>query len=191
MLLRVSSIVAGLMLLAACASAPKGVADGPSHLALCDGISVSNAPATDAYRRVVGYTPFARIRGKLIARTPVEGCLSSAFGPRRGGAGAFHEGVDLYTGSPAPVAAAGDGLVRLSASLRGYGRTIEIDHGDGVVTRYAHLSRAAVRTGAKVRAGELIGETGRTGNATAVHLHYEILVDGRPLDPLRVDGRGV
>ena len=70
---------------------------------------------------------------------------------------------------------------------RGYGLVIEIAHANGVITRYAHLSSVApeLREGERVSAGQPIARTGRTGNATAVHLHYEILVDGRPLDPVR------
>lgn len=174
--------------LTACASTPKGgalsIGGAPT---LCAG-KVSNAPKTDSHGRVAGFSPLADVRGVTLARAPVDACISSGFGPRNGGAGSFHNGVDLYTGSPSPVAAAGDGVVQSAGKLSGYGSTILIRHENGVETRYAHLSSFAsgVRKGARVRRGEIIGRTGRTGNATAVHLHFEVLVDGRAVNPLTV-----
>ena len=178
------------LLLSACATTPSRPPGEPwsaPALDLCPGVAVSNAPATDAYRRVVAYTPFTAVRNIVLARAPVAGCVSSAYGPRSGGAGSFHEGLDLFTGSPRVFVAGGDGRVVLAGDRRGYGLTVEIDHGRGVSTLYAHLSDLApgVREGARLAAGAPVGRTGRSGNATAVHLHYEILVDGRPIDPLR------
>jgi murein DD-endopeptidase MepM/ murein hydrolase activator NlpD len=189
---RPASLFAALAMLASCATAPEPRrGNGPfslNELSLCGGVSVSNAPAADGYRRIISYTPYLSLRGVALARAPVNGCVSSGFGPRRGGAGAVHEGLDLFTGSPRPVYAGGGGRVVAAGDQRGYGLTIEIDHGAGVATRYAHLSAIApgMRPGARLYAGDEIGRTGKSGNATAVHLHYEILVDGEPLDPLRV-----
>ena len=182
--------------LAGCATTPtnpnSSASAGASRLALCPGVFISNAPAADTTRQIIAFTPQTRVRGRQLLRAPVRGCVSSGFGPRRGGAGAFHEGLDLFTREPRAISAAGDGVILRAASLRGYGRTIDIDHGNGVVSRYAHLSRfsRAIRTGARVNGGAIIGETGRSGNATAVHLHYEILVDGAPIDPLRAEFSG-
>lgn len=178
-------------LLSACATAPTRPAGEPwsvPALVLCAGVNVSNPPATDAYRRVLAYTPFTAVRNIVLARAPVDGCVSSAFGPRRGGAGAFHDGLDLFTGSPRVVVAGGDGRIVSAGNRRGYGLTVEIDHGRGVSTRYAHLSDLApgVREGARISGGASIGRSGRSGNATAVHLHYEVRIDGRPIDPLRI-----
>ncbi len=176
--------------LGACATAPPrqpGVPWSAGALELCAGVSVSNAPAADGARRILAYTPFTSVRGIFLARAPVAGCLSSAFGPRSGGAGAFHEGLDLFTGAPRAVVAGGDGEVTVAGDRRGYGLTVVIAHGRGVSTLYAHLSDLApgIREGAFVGAGGAIGRTGRSGNATAVHLHYEILIEGQPFDPLR------
>lgn len=148
---------------------------------------VSNAPPVGSQGEIIAYSPLTVIRGVMLARAPVDACLSSAFGPRSAGAGPFHGGLDLYTGSPRPVLAAGDGRVESILQQRGYGLVILIDHRNGVSTRYAHLSAIApdIRPGAHVLAGEEIARTGRTGNATAVHLHYEILVNGRAVDPLK------
>lgn len=175
--------------LGACATAPARLSGEPwSALALdlCAGVAVSNAPATDDYRRIIAYTPFTALRDIVLARAPVDGCVSSAFGPRQGGAGAFHEGLDLFTGTPRLVVAGGDGRIAFAGKRSGYGLTVEIDHSRGIKTLYAHLSELApgVRDGARVAGGGALGRTGRSGNATAIHLHYEILSDGRPVDPL-------
>lgn len=142
----------------------------------------------DGARRIINYQPQTYVRGQALYRAPVAACVSSGFGPRKGGASSFHKGVDLYTRGPTPVYAGGDGVIAAVATMSGYGRTIIIRHRKGVETRYAHLSEYAsgLRAGARVRRGDFIGRTGRTGNATAVHLHYEVLVDGRRHNPLTV-----
>lgn len=182
------AISIALASMAACATAPKPAVTAASPaLELC-ATAVSNAPPTDPRGRIVGFTPFVEIRGLTLARAPVDGCLSSGFGPRPGGAQNFHNGVDLYTGAPTIVWSAADGVVVAAESLRGYGLTVLIRHGRGVETRYAHLSELAggVRPGARMRAGQSIGRTGKSGNATAIHLHYEILIDGRAVNPITV-----
>jgi murein DD-endopeptidase MepM/ murein hydrolase activator NlpD len=159
-------------------------------LRVCPGMQVSNAPVADSNLMLVGYQPYSRVGRVKLARAPVVSCVSSGFGPRSGGASSFHRGVDLYTRGPAPVYAGGDGVVTAATSMRGYGNVIFIRHGDGVETRYAHLSEFApgLRPGVRVRSGDYIGRTGRTGNATAVHLHYEVLIDGRRQNPLTIGG---
>ena len=189
---RIAPLVAA-MIVAGCATAPSRHGGAPysaSALKLCPGVMISNAPAATGTREILSYTPFAVVRGVRLARAPVEACVSSAYGPRASGAGSFHEGLDLYTGDPSTVYAGAGGRIKQAGTQRGYGLTIEIDHGAGVTTRYAHLSSLApqMRAGAAVSGGQPIGRTGRSGNATAVHLHYEILIDGRPKDPLKVSG---
>lgn len=144
----------------------------------------------DNARRIVNYRPEAYIRGEAIYRAPVSSCVSSGFGPRQGGASGFHHGVDLYTRAPSPIYAGGDGVVKAVTQMRGYGNTVIIRHRNGVETRYGHLSAFApgLKPGKRVRRGDYIGRTGRTGNATAVHLHYEVLVDGKRHNPLTVGG---
>lgn len=190
-MVRAAAVLIVFGLLGACASAPSSHKAGPrafSSLALCDGVVISNAPAADNSRRIANYDPQANVKGAVLWRAPVNACVSSGFGPRRGGAGSFHHGVDLYTGKPAAIYAGGDGVVEAMGSIRGYGKTILISHGRGVKTRYAHLSSYApgVKRGTRIAMGEMIGRTGATGNATAVHLHYEVLVDGRRHNPLTV-----
>lgn len=190
---RKAAALAMALALAACATAPKGGGAAPfsmHDLRLCPGMKVSNAPAARSNGVIDGYSPITVLRGVMVARAPVEACLSSAFGPRSGGAGSFHDGLDLYTGESRPVLAGGDGRIDAITRQRGYGLVILIDHGNGLATRYAHLSSVApdLRVGSRVSAGQKIAQTGRSGNATAVHLHYEILVDRKPQDPLRVGG---
>lgn len=189
--IRLAAAGACCALAGACATAPRqagGDFRSFSSLELCPGVVISNAPAADHTRRIANYGHQTMVNGRALLRAPVEACVSSGFGPRRGGAGSFHHGVDLYTGSPAPVYAGGDGVVEAVDSLRGYGRTVLVDHGHGVKTRYAHLSGYApgLKPGARVRLGQAIGRTGDTGNATAVHLHYEIIVNGKHRNPLTI-----
>lgn len=187
--MRILVLSATTLTLAACASAPgSGIGGANSQLSLCSGTSISNAPATDARGVLINYQPQTNVAGVWLYRAPVDACVSSGFGPRRGGAGRFHEGVDLYTGRPRAIVAGGDGVVEFIGKQRGYGRTIVIRHSNLVQTRYAHLSsyERGLSRGDRVRRGTLIGQTGDSGNATAVHLHYEILVRNRPVDPLTV-----
>lgn len=179
--------------LGACASTSTSRPDASAHLghlSLCKGVRISNAPQTDSAGRIINFDAVANIKGVSLLRAPVDACVSSGFGPRRGGASSFHHGVDLYTGGPKAVFAGGAGTVTAVQSLRGYGKTVLVDHGHGVKTRYAHLSSYAdgLRPGMRVAKGDRLGRTGRTGNATAVHLHYEILIDGRRHNPLTVGG---
>ena len=192
-LLRIIWICALFVLIAACASAPREprAPAGPvvSHaLRLCPGLVISNAPATDSARRISGYEPLTRVNGQTLYRAPVNACVSSGFGPRNGGASSFHHGLDLYTGEPATIFAASDGVVEEAGIMNGYGKMVLIRHPGGVKTRYAHLSDYAphIRPGARVAMGEPIGRTGNTGNARAVHLHYEIIVGGQRRDPLTI-----
>ncbi len=191
-IVRLTIAGAAAMALAACATTPRaGGAPYSMHdLRLCPGMAVANAPSTGPGGVIANYSPVTVIRGTILARAPVDACLSSAFGPRAGGAGAMHLGLDLYTGAPRPVLAGGDGRVEWVREHKGYGLVIEIRHADGVATRYAHLSSVApsIRAGAHIAAGDAIARTGDSGNATAIHLHYEILIDGRQRNPLTIGG---
>jgi murein DD-endopeptidase MepM/ murein hydrolase activator NlpD len=112
--------------------------------------------------------------------------LNSGFGYRRDPfrrRGALHTGLDFGGPRNAPVLATAPGTVVESGRQGAYGIMVVIDHGMGIETRYAHLSRALVRVGDRVQTGRKVGIMGRTGRATGHHLHYEIRVDGRPLNP--------
>lgn len=95
-----------------------------------------------------------------------------------------HEGIDVTAPTGTPIVAPAAGVVVMAGNDRGYGLTVEIDHGNGIRTRFAHCSRLAVKTGQRVTRGQLIAAVGATGLATAPHLHYEIHVNGKPVDPL-------
>ncbi len=97
----------------------------------------------------------------------------------------FHEGVDLMADRGTPVYASGDGLVlRADAASKGYGNHIRISHGFGYVTFYAHLSKILVKPGQFVKRGQLIGLVGSTGLSTGPHLHYEVRINGKPVNPI-------
>jgi murein DD-endopeptidase MepM/ murein hydrolase activator NlpD len=95
----------------------------------------------------------------------------------------FHPGVDLVAGFRSPVYSTAPGVVSYAGPRDTYGKFVEIDHGNGIVTRYAHLHRVTVSRGQKVGAHQEVGELGSTGRSTGPHLHYEVVVDGEPLDP--------
>lgn len=112
---------------------------------------------------------------------PLHGAVQSGFGPR---GRRHHDGIDIDGRRGDPIQAAADGRVAF-AGLRGaYGKTVIIDHGDGLSTLYAHADELRVRRGVRVRAGETIARVGRTGNAHGTHLHFEVWVERRPVDPL-------
>lgn len=96
-----------------------------------------------------------------------------------------HEGIDVQAPAGTPIEAPAAGIVTSAGWSTGYGNTITIDHGFGLVTRYAHASRLLVRAGQRVKRGERIALVGNTGLATGPHLHYEVHVNGKPVDPLR------
>ena len=98
---------------------------------------------------------------------------------------AFHSGLDFAGGFMTPVMSTGPGVVSFTGVRAGYGNTIEIDHGGGLKTRYAHLAGIAVRAGQRVAVGQRIGAMGSTGRSTGPHLHYEVWVNGRPQNPDR------
>jgi murein DD-endopeptidase MepM/ murein hydrolase activator NlpD len=104
--------------------------------------------------------------------------------PFRGGH-AMHAGIDLAGPYGTPIYATADGTVeRAGWNSGGYGNLIEVDHGRGIETRYGHLSRILIRAGAQVKRGQLIGYMGSTGRSTGSHLHYEVRIDGKPVNPI-------
>ncbi|MCQ4346107.1 M23 family metallopeptidase [Pseudomonas stutzeri] len=119
---------------------------------------------------------------------PAQARLGSAFGNRVDPFDrrlAFHSGVDFSIGTGAAVLAAAGGRVTRAASHGAYGKLLEIDHGNGLVTRYAHLSRFHVRAGEVVTPGQRIAAVGSSGRSTGPHLHFEVLHRGRFVDPQR------
>lgn len=107
--------------------------------------------------------------------------ISSLFGPRWG---RNHAGIDLAANQGDPIKAARGGRVELAGEVQGYGNTVIIQHPDGTRTLYAHTSKLLVRSGQNVQQGDLIALVGSTGNSTGPHLHFEIIVNGKPRNPL-------
>jgi murein DD-endopeptidase MepM/ murein hydrolase activator NlpD len=119
---------------------------------------------------------------------PVAGYLSSQFGRRPDpftGEPDYHTGLDVSAPLGTPIWATADGTVESAEYNGNYGRSIVVDHGFGIATRFGHLSSFNVRKGQHVKRGQVIGYVGSTGRATSSHLHYEILVNGTALNPLR------
>ena len=120
---------------------------------------------------------------------PVAGWLSSPFGNRRDpftGGRDFHPGLDISADYGIPVLATADGTIATAGVNGSYGNMVEIDHGYGIMTRYGHLSRFGVATGHQVRRGDVIGYVGSTGRSTSSHLHYEILLNGKLTNPMKL-----
>ncbi len=123
-------------------------------------------------------------------KAPVDAAqrISSAFGWGRdplSGAEKFHAGVDIAVAYGRDVKAAAEGVVAFAGNQNGYGSTVIIDHGAGRQTRYAHLSDSLVRTGDRVTEGQVVGKSGNSGRSTGPHLHFEMLVNGQAVDPLK------
>lgn len=133
-------------------------------------------------------------RAKLEAERPkwvrpVNSGVSSPFGIRWG---RMHSGIDFVAGIGTPVHAAGDGVVTYPHDAAGYGILLNVAHPDGATTWYCHLSKTLVTPGQKVKAGDIIGYSGATGNVTGPHLHFEVRFGGRAVDPLPwLRGHGV
>jgi murein DD-endopeptidase MepM/ murein hydrolase activator NlpD len=134
-------------------------------------------------------------RQALAAATPsiwpVPGWLSSGYGRRFDpftGDPNFHPGLDISAEKGQPVIATADGTVSHAAFSGSYGNLVAIDHGFDISTKYGHLSRFAVMSGQQVRRGDVIGYVGSTGRSTNPHLHYEVWVNGRLTNPLRLLG---
>lgn len=113
---------------------------------------------------------------------PLQGTVTSGFGLRND---VPHTGIDIRAPAGTPVGAAAEGRVKWTGEIRGYGRTIIVDHGGGMATVYAHLEEILVEPGTVVGRTEPIGRVGETGRASAPHLHFEVRLDGTAVDPLR------
>lgn len=127
------------------------------------------------------------------SREPIAGSyVTSGFGHRAdpiNGGSQFHKGIDFEADVGDPVMAVADGVVSFAGDRSGYGYTVEVDHGNGYVTRYAHNSRLVRRVGELVRAGDEIAKAGSTGRSTGAHVHFEVWQSGRVVDPRHYLGR--
>jgi murein DD-endopeptidase MepM/ murein hydrolase activator NlpD len=120
---------------------------------------------------------------------PAHGWLTGTFGGRSDpftGEPGFHQGLDISTEKGQPVYATADGTIESASYTGDYGNLIVVEHGFGLVTRYGHLSAFHVKPGQAVKRGDVIGYVGATGRATGAHLHYEIVANGRLINPLQL-----
>ncbi|MBD9369465.1 M23 family metallopeptidase [Xanthomonas sp. XNM01] len=129
----------------------------------------------------------------MPSRSPVRrSYITSGFGRRAdpfGRGGQFHKGIDFDANVGDPVMSVADGVVSYSGSRSGYGNTVEVDHGNGYVTRYAHNSRLTVKVGDLVRSGQQIAKAGSTGRSTGAHVHFEVWENGNVVNPRKfLDG---
>lgn len=148
------------------------IADAPGEPAQKSEVQSSVVAAAPSPARLIVTSPFGRRTDPIHGRTR------------------HHAGVDLPGHSRARIYATGAGQVRYAGWRGGYGQCIEIDHGGGLSTRYAHLAEIAVRPGQIVNAGAVIGRMGSTGRSTGTHLHYEVRLNGVAVDPMRFASSG-
>jgi murein DD-endopeptidase MepM/ murein hydrolase activator NlpD len=158
-------------------------------------LTLSGKPRT-IYRHIdaKGKTRFfdetGRSARRTLMRTPIDGArLSSRYGRRRHpvlGYTKVHRGVDFAAARGTPIYAAGDGTITAAGRNGSYGQYIRIRHNSTYDTAYAHMSRIATRKGRRVKQGQVIGYVGTTGRSTGPHLHYEILANGRKVNPLKI-----
>lgn len=130
---------------------------------------------------------FATVESGVIQHLPTEGTVTSIFGARHHpilGGVRHHDGIDIANIRSTTIHATAAGRVRRVLQKGGYGLMIEIDHGGGWCSRYAHLGLSAVKTGDYVFSGAILGRMGDSGLATAPHLHYELRRQGAPVDPI-------
>jgi murein DD-endopeptidase MepM/ murein hydrolase activator NlpD len=148
-------------------------------------ISVQKTEKTQLIRRLES-------EKSMLASTPsiwpLKGWVSSGFGYRESpftGEKEFHRGLDICNRKDSPIIAPADGVISSIQFDEGYGRILTINHGYGLTTRYAHLDKALVKKGQAVKRGQEIALEGNTGRSTGPHLHYEVLLNGVPVNPLR------
>jgi len=145
--------------------------------------------STDLFTMIESRLLEKRLASLMVPNSrPVDGPVGSGFGFRTdpfSGRAALHTGLDFPTEVGTPINAAAGGVVLLSQYHLQYGNVIELDHGKGLVTRYAHTSKVLVKTGDLIKRGQLIGLVGTSGRSTGPHLHFEVLLDGVPQNPAK------
>jgi murein DD-endopeptidase MepM/ murein hydrolase activator NlpD len=163
---------------------------------LLDGLAAVDAEFTNAGRQlsVLEALLFDQKleRDAMPSRAPVAGSyITSGYGGRAdpfGGGSQFHKGIDFDARTGDTVMTVADGVVSFSGVRSGYGNVVEVDHGNGFVTRYAHNSRNTVRVGDLVRVGQEIAKAGSTGRSTGAHVHFEVWENGRVHNPRKFLG---
>ena len=132
-------------------------------------------------------------RDAMLSGAPINSYITSGFGGRAdpiNGGGQFHKGIDFEANVGDPVRVVADGVVSFAGVKSGYGNVVDVDHGNGYVTRYAHNSRLVVKVGDLVRVGQEIAKAGSTGRSTGAHVHFEVWEGGRVVNPRKFLGKG-
>jgi murein DD-endopeptidase MepM/ murein hydrolase activator NlpD len=135
---------------------------------------------------------FLQDQRNLLSSTPairpVKGWATSGFGYRKSpftGLREFHKGLDIATRMATPVIATADGIVSFTGTKGLLGKVVTIDHGHGIVTRYGHLKKTLIKRGAAVKRGDIIANVGVSGRTTGPHVHYEVRLNGMPVNPIK------
>jgi murein DD-endopeptidase MepM/ murein hydrolase activator NlpD len=152
-----------------------------------DEAAVVEYKTKDLEQKLRAYETALLERATVPSIWPVEGSLESGFGGRRNPFGGSsyenHEGQDIEALMGTPVVAAASGTVTIAGCQNGYGNVVYIDHGNGLSTRYGHLSRIDVVVGQTLKRGDHLGLVGSTGRSTGPHLHYEVRINNDPVNP--------
>ena len=167
-----------------------GTPSGPDYLTEEIGILKRRAAVLDESYTILDRT-YANQVVRLAATpsiSPTKGLMGSGYGHRSDpftGKREFHPGLDIVANAGTPVWATADGVVTRAGRLGSYGKAVVLSHGNGFQTRFAHLSSVNVKPGQKIRRGDLLGKVGATGRALGFHLHYEVLLHDRKVDPVQ------
>jgi murein DD-endopeptidase MepM/ murein hydrolase activator NlpD len=153
---------------------------------------ITNASKIRAGRRIFIPKPSSTVRLETLTTAelawPLRGRITGPFGPR--GKRSLHCGIDIGGQMGDEVAAAASGTVVQAGTKRKYGKTVVIEHGDGLTTLYAHMSKLLVRVGDQIERGDPIAAVGRSGNARGAHLHFEVRRHDQPVDPISYLDKG-
>jgi len=159
--------------------------EGPS---LTNDIVIISRAAETAPMRRLGAVKAGSSSSSIPSIWPVVGTLRSGVGMRNnpfgGSSVEYHKGQDIAAPTGTPINVTADGVVVIAGWVNGYGNGIYVDHGNGITTRYGHLSRIDVVVGQSLKRGEHLGLVGSTGRSTGPHLHYEVRINGQPTSPM-------
>ena len=161
---------------------------GPAHpIDSATALATLEAKTALLEREMQIYERVVRLRGTTPSLWPVVGKLETGVGGRRnpfsGRGWEYHEGQDIDAAYGTQVLAAASGKVIIAQYQRGYGNVVYVDHGNGLSTRYGHLSEIDVSVGQRITRGDTLGKVGSTGRSTGPHLHYEVRINNQPVNP--------
>lgn len=139
-------------------------------------------PKPPLFKKTKPVTPPTKSAVKTSLVWPSQGTISSGFGVRHG---RMHEGLDITKDKGREVKAAGNGVIAFAGVKNGYGKTVIINHGQGVTTLYAHSAKLYVKKGMKIKKGVTISKMGTSGRSSGIHLHFEVRKNNKPQNPLR------